>query len=238
MRVNATPPNPPTPLSEHIIPDWKEHFLRSLAWPSVVLRVRRHCSLYSLRLIYRFQTMYWLVGAIEILVILASYHPSRFISNWILGTFILNGSPPSYIEITPLFVLGHALSILGTALRLYSFRTLGRMFTFELCIHKDHELIVTGPYAFIRHPSYTGLILTIMGAYCNHISGSWVKECGILDTVTGRALVLIWLTIAGSVIASLLLRVPAEDRILKMRFGEEWDIWARNVRYKFIPGIY
>ena len=40
MIVSATPPNPPHPFSEHIVPDWREKFLKALAWPCVWLRVR------------------------------------------------------------------------------------------------------------------------------------------------------------------------------------------------------
>lgn len=95
-----------------------------------------------------------------------------------------------------------------------------------------------GPYAFMRHPSYTGLIMTIAGALCNHATGSWLSECGALETIVGCALLLLWMSIAGAVVASLILRVPSEDDILQMTFGEEWDIWAQNVPYKLVPGIY
>lgn len=183
--------------------------------------------------------MYWLVSAIEVLVILATQYPTSNISKWILSAFIFDSrSSPHGIRITSLFIFGNLLGIFGTALRLRSFRTLGRFFTFELCIFEDHRLIVNGPYGFIRHPSYTGLILTIVGAYCTHASGSWVRECGVLNTVIGRVLLFIWLAIAGAVIASLLLRVPKEDEILQRRFGEAWETWTRSVRYKLIPGIY
>lgn len=40
IHITATPPNPPVPFSEHIIPDWREKFLKSLAWPCSLLRVR------------------------------------------------------------------------------------------------------------------------------------------------------------------------------------------------------
>lgn len=41
MCLSGTPPNPPRPLKEHIIPNWRERFLRSLGWPGKMLRVRR-----------------------------------------------------------------------------------------------------------------------------------------------------------------------------------------------------
>jgi protein-S-isoprenylcysteine O-methyltransferase Ste14 len=182
--------------------------------------------------------MYWLVGTIEMLVILASNNPSRPLSKHILAAFIFNGASPQLIRITPLFVVGNLIGLFGTALRLKCYRTLGRLFTFELCIQKDHRLIVNGPYAFIRHPSYTGLILTIAGAYCNHASGSWVRECGALETLTGKMLLSVWLSFASAVVLSLLLRVPKEDKILETKFGEEWLEWSEKVRYRLVPGLY
>ncbi|KAF9007309.1 hypothetical protein BDZ89DRAFT_1231867 [Hymenopellis radicata] len=38
MRITGKPPNSPLPPEEHIVPDWRERFLKSLAWPCVFLR--------------------------------------------------------------------------------------------------------------------------------------------------------------------------------------------------------
>ncbi len=51
----------------------------------------------------------------------------------------------------------------GSSLRLWAMHTLGRFFTFEVTIRKKHELVTTGPYRWLIHPSYTGLILSIPG---------------------------------------------------------------------------
>ena len=52
-------------------------------------------------------------------------------------------------------------------LRLWCYCTLGRHFAFELAIQPGHLLIETNPYAVVHHPSYTGMILAIFGAYLN-----------------------------------------------------------------------
>ncbi|KAG6873988.1 hypothetical protein C0995_007944 [Termitomyces sp. Mi166 len=207
MKINATPPNRPVPPSDLIIPDWREKFLRSLGRPCRLLR-----------------TMYWSVCFIEILVILASQFPTNVLAKHILRAFILDKMSPHRIKVTPLFLLGHTLGTFGTILRVQSFRTLGHLFTFELSIRKDHALVVDGPYAFVRHPSYVGLILTILGYYCNHASGSWVSECGVLETILGKLALCVWSIIAISVIASLLLRIDSEDEMLRMKFGAEWEL--------------
>lgn len=108
--------------------------------------------------------MYWLVGAIEIIVILASNNLSIPLSKYIIAALVFNGTTPQLIQITPLFLVGNLIGLFGTLLRLKCYRTLSRLFTLELCIQKDYRLILNGPYAFIHHPSYTRLILTITGA--------------------------------------------------------------------------
>ena len=51
----------------------------------------------------------------------------------------------------------------GVALRLWSFRTLGRYFTFTVQTSADQPVITDGPYRVVRHPSYAGILLAVMG---------------------------------------------------------------------------
>jgi len=41
--------------------------------------------------------------------------------------------------------------------------TLGRFFTVDVTIEKDHELVERGPFRVVRHPSYTGVLLAFVG---------------------------------------------------------------------------
>lgn len=61
------------------------------------------------------------------------------------------------------FWLGCALFGTGLALRWYSIVYLGRFFTVNVAIHSGHEIIDTGPYRYIRHPSYAGALLAFLG---------------------------------------------------------------------------
>jgi protein-S-isoprenylcysteine O-methyltransferase len=63
----------------------------------------------------------------------------------------------------PAFVSGCVLFGLGLTLRWYSIAYLGRFFTVNVAIHSRHEIIDTGPYRLIRHPSYTGALLAFLG---------------------------------------------------------------------------
>ena len=135
--------------------------------------------------------------------------------------------------------IGLTSIILGTWMRLMTYRHLGRFFRFEASIQKDHELIVSGPYSVVRHPSYTGAILIIGGLFPWHLSkGSWIIESGSWNTLLGRSLVVIYFSILMLIVLFLLARMSKEDIALKNQFGKEWDNWAKRVPYSIFPGIY
>src|ERR1700719_1832355 len=81
-----------------------------------------------------------------------------------LAPGVLSAAAPS-ATIRPTAVavwIGLALFWSGIALRLWSFHTLGRYFTFTIQTSSDQPVIADGPYRLIRHPSYAGLLLVIM----------------------------------------------------------------------------
>ena len=61
------------------------------------------------------------------------------------------------------FFAGIILMLIGLALRQYSMKLLGQFFTFDVAIHAGHSLVEIGPYRYIRHPSYSGALLTMLG---------------------------------------------------------------------------
>lgn len=135
------------------------------------------------------------------------------------------------------FVIGVACTLSGALLRVWSYRALGPHFTFQLTLLKDHKLVTTGPYAYVRHPSYTALIMTVSGILvCESSSGSWYVETRAFDSLLGRGIALL----AGCCIAivlSVASRAPKEDRLLHEKFGKEWKEWEQRVPCRFIPGI-
>ncbi len=62
-----------------------------------------------------------------------------------------------------LAVVAVLLFVLGLALRWWAIVTLGRFFTVDVTIEKDHELVERGPFRGLRHPSYTGVLLAFLG---------------------------------------------------------------------------
>ena len=61
------------------------------------------------------------------------------------------------------FVLGLVLMVAGLALRWYSIRVLGASFTIDVATRPGQQVVESGPYRWVRHPSYTGALLTVLG---------------------------------------------------------------------------
>ena len=136
--------------------------------------------------------------------------------------------------------IGLTLMVLGTLIRLMTYRYMGRFFRAEISIQKDHELIVSGPYSVVRHPSYTGGILVNVGGFLWQLTkGSWIIESGLWNTVLGRLLVVAYFgTIHIFITFFALARMSKEDMALRNQFGKKWDDWAKRVPYAIFPGIY
>lgn len=166
------------------------------------------------------------------------YFPYAFVTSfWIL---VILEVPRSFGHQDPLnyrLVSGTSLTTLASLLRLSSFRSLGHHFTYQLAILPSHALVTTGPYAYIRHPSYVALPLIISGCALSFTSQGtilrgWFGESGtdkvVLSVLTGM-LYVGWRFVK---------RAGVEDQVLKEEFGKEWEEWARVVKYRFIPGLY
>ncbi|KAJ8079764.1 hypothetical protein PM082_016586 [Marasmius tenuissimus] len=144
---------------------------------------------------------------------------------------------PTLSHLRPLAILALLTGISGCLIRIACFRSLGSGFTFENTTAQ--RLITTGPYSLVRHPSYLGLWLILVGLPGYHLSnGSWIVESGFLNLQVGKVLVYGWVTIAVAVATLLMMRARHEDVSLRERFGEEWEAWSGRVRYRVIPGVY
>ena len=112
------------------------------------------------------------------------------------------------------FWIGIALIIAGITVRAIAIATLWRYFTVDVAIASGHELIERGMYRFVRHPSYSGAILSFIGlgiAFQNWIS---------LAVVTIPTF------------CALLYRVRVEEAALIEHFGDRYrDYMARTRRF-------
>ncbi|CDO72520.1 hypothetical protein BN946_scf184983.g3 [Trametes cinnabarina] len=140
-------------------------------------------------------------------------------------------------QITPRFLLGTILTIAGGSFRLWSYRVLGDLFTYEVVLKENHAIVSNGPYAYVRHPSYTGVILMLVGEHLMQFGDAgYVPYCGIRHTPFAP-IVYSWPFIALFGAISLYRRCAVEDKQLQERFGDGWKEYAARVRWKLFPYV-
>ena len=182
------------------------------------------------------QAGWWLNALVESTLILASRFPQHAPPLLLPHLPLLH---PHDIAFTRPWLLGTVLMLAGSSLRLWCFRTLGPWFTWFLALKDDQQLITRGPYAVVRHPSYLGSSLLAIGTVlCTLGEGGWYAAAGGMDSTWGRVGAGAWAAVVCVVPAFLLTRLGQEDAVLRERFGEEWEAYARRTPYKLIPFVY
>ncbi len=79
----------------------------------------------------------------------------------------------------PVFpVLGTVLLAFGLGISVWARRHLGRNWSVHVVVKEDHALVRTGPYRFVRHPIYTGILLGFLGMAL--AIGQWRALAGLL----------------------------------------------------------
>ena len=175
--------------------------------------------------------------------IAAQTYPHTPLSDAALAALTPSGRAPD-LRITPAFLCGVTLNIAGAVLRAWSFKTLGVFFTGPVFIRRDQRLITTGPYAFVRHPSYTGALAVVVGPVLALFvsKGSYAAHALATDawwSLPARAA--FWALMAWRVVVTGYLlprRAMDEDRLLREEFGEEWEVYAQRVPYRMFPYIW
>ena len=136
-------------------------------------------------------------------------------------------------------LVGTVLMSLGGVLRVRSYRHLGRYFTLRLSIKRDHRLVTSGPYGVVRHPSYTAIMLYMLGIVFAHLGpASIFSELGLWRRPLGMALGLCQVLNILVAFATIFKRVVKEDAVLKEQFGDDWVAWRERTPRRLFPGIY
>ena len=106
--------------------------------------------------------------------------------------------------------LGAALTFAGVAFAISARAWIAGNWSSDVTLKRDHELIVDGPYALVRHPIYTGILLALFGTAL--AVGEW------------RALL-------GVAIAALAFwrKLTIEEVVMRRQFGEAYDRYAARV---------
>ena len=114
---------------------------------------------------------------------------------------------------------GIAVMISGLAFRRYVISFLGRYFTATIQIRQNHELVTTGPYSKIRHPSYLGILVFTVGSGISMANWISLLLCFILPTI------------------GIIRRIRVEEKRMLRHFGQRYQDYMQSTRH-IIPYIY
>jgi protein-S-isoprenylcysteine O-methyltransferase Ste14 len=113
--------------------------------------------------------------------------------------------------------LGFAGTICGCAFAIWARACLGSNWSAIVTVKQNHELILRGPYAVVRHPIYSGLLLALAGT---------ALAVGEIRAFIGLGLAFI----------AFFLKAVAEERLMREEFSGEYARYSQRVR-RLIPFI-
>lgn len=116
-----------------------------------------------------------------------------------------------------LFVIGALLLAAGLSFSVWARLHLGQHWSGHVTLKAGHKLIRTGPYAIVRHPIYTGILLAIVGT--------------AIAIDQGRGVLALVIAVEANV-----RKLRLEERWLTEEFGSEYEQYRREVK-GLIPGV-
>ncbi|PWN31906.1 uncharacterized protein FA14DRAFT_185873 [Meira miltonrushii] len=150
----------------------------------------------------------------------------------------------------------NSIAIFAFLLRIWCYHTLKQAFTYKLKVTEDQKIITTGPYTYLAHPNYTGLLLTLislygalMGPYNALLDG--LEDKPFIDLTLFKLLhidsprsIFLTFTMAGAVYTTCwffyfitYLRIADEEAMLRSHFGKRYDEFLSK-RWRMIPFVY
>jgi len=115
--------------------------------------------------------------------------------------------------------IGLAMIYVGILIRVIAIVSLGQFFTVDVTIRENHKLKKDGIYKYIRHPSYSGSLMSFIGLGLT--INNWISL----------------FLISLSIIISFIYRINVEEKVLTEQFGSEYTDYQTITR-KIIPFIY
>jgi protein-S-isoprenylcysteine O-methyltransferase Ste14 len=106
--------------------------------------------------------------------------------------------------------LGAALTFAGVAFAIWARVWIAGNWSSDVTLKRDHELIVDGPYAFVRHPIYTGILLALLGTAL--AVGEWRAALAVVLAA-----------------AAFWRKLGIEEAVMRRQFGEAYVCYAKRV---------
>ncbi|MGA8437585.1 MAG: isoprenylcysteine carboxylmethyltransferase family protein [Candidatus Sulfotelmatobacter sp.] len=110
----------------------------------------------------RFEVRFWLFAALFVLVLA--------FRRW----FDVHGGSVIWLQTMTVNILADLVTAVGLILVIQSRRALGQSWSSEVVIQEKHELLERGPYAYIRHPMYSGLLMMLLGVALYYGRKVWI----------------------------------------------------------------
>ena len=117
------------------------------------------------------------------------------------------------------FLAGICFMLMGVTLRWYSAAVLGKYFTFDVAIQGGQTLIEIGPYRYVRHPSYSGALLSLLGF--GLALGNWAALAAAFSSL-GFAY---------------FYRIPIEEQALSSALGDVYKQYT-NRTWRLVPFLF
>ena len=184
--------------------------------------------------IYNFGLIFWMVSEIGIFLLSgtsdkkdrkAAVYDNMSIygiiaTNIISCLLALFGAPYLQVKLPAAVGWGGIIMLyVGIALRDYSVWTLRKFFTVSVEIKTGHKIIKKGPYKYVRHPSYSGSILSLIG-----------MQIGLRSPI-GFFIVLALILLAYSY------RIHVEEDAMADSFGTEYEDYKKATK-RVIPFVF
>ena len=113
---------------------------------------------------------------------------------------------------------GLALVVAGFVLITWTTVELGRQYSVYITLQQDHQLITSGPYRYIRHPRYLGVMLVALGLAL--LFRSWIALAAL-----------------PFLLALLIFRLTDEEKLLREEFGARWEAYVQR-SWRLVPFMY
>jgi protein-S-isoprenylcysteine O-methyltransferase Ste14 len=110
------------------------------------------------------------------------------------------------------------LTTVGVGFAVWARTVLGRNWSGRVTLKHDHELIRSGPYALVRHPIYTGILVAVLGSAI--LIGGW-------RAVAGFAIFMFAISI----------KIRLEERVMSQAFADAYRDYSRET-WRLLPGVW
>jgi protein-S-isoprenylcysteine O-methyltransferase Ste14 len=150
------------------------------------------------------------VGLLLILMLLRSGRPHT-------QPTVFSGGALAFVPSPPLGWTAAVIVVVGICFAVWARLILGKNWSPRPSRKERHELVTNGPYAFVRHPIYSGMLLAVFGT-----------------ALTGSYFAILVLFLASLVF---LARIPREEKIMLELFPNEYPSYQARTK-RLIPFVW